>query len=275
MPKYLIAILSAAGFMGIFYGYSVANAERDDLVVKLRDKYDMLPIRPVSKLHTVGTLYFIEPDLSRYTPLCSLPEEILGKYKHQSPGQIISGTRTIQGTYTSHVKAKAEQAINGNGSIDDERFITVRYELSDVMISQINVDSSVEVYDQLMKRQSCSKAVTDYLNVPGYICQDLELLVASSFFKLDSETETGATLDVDTEKEKAVASYVEATWGVHLNGKEGRSESGEKLQWGIQMAPKCITPPWARYQRTLPRNYFERILNFIKFNILEPILPAT
>ncbi|PNE10801.1 MAG: hypothetical protein CR217_12295 [Beijerinckiaceae bacterium] len=264
MRKYLIAILSAAGFIGIFYVYSVANAERDDLVVTLHDKYDMLPIRPVSKLHTVGTLYFVEPNLSRFTALCSLPEDILVKYKHQSPGQTIRGTRNF--------KANAVQALNGRGSLNDERFISVRYELSDVMISQINVDSSVEVYDQLMKRQSCSKAVTDYLNVPGYICQDLELLAASSFFMLDSEAESGAKLDVDTEK--ALGAEIEAALGVRVTDNEGRSTSGERLQWGIQMARKCITPPSGRFLRTFPRNYFDRMLNFIKFNLLEPILPA-
>jgi hypothetical protein len=55
---------------------------------------------------------------------------------------------------------------------------------------------------------------------------------------------------------------------------EGQFTVREGLQWGIQMARLCVTPDGARFLRTLPRNNFDRMLNFIKFNILEPIPPS-
>ncbi|MGQ0446223.1 MAG: hypothetical protein ACT4O2_14140, partial [Beijerinckiaceae bacterium] len=158
-------------------------------------------------------------------------------------------------------------------SVDDKRSIKVHYELTNVKVYGIAADSSKALYDQLMNTKDCSDMVTKYLDLSGYICQDLQLLEASASFKLHSKSETGGILDLNTEK--ALASEVESAMNVRLTDEEGRSTVGEGLQWGIQMARLCITPAWARYPRTFPRNNFERMLNFIKFNILEPILPAT
>lgn len=99
------------------------------------------------------------------------------------------------------------------------------------------------------------------------------MLKASVLFKRDSETGTVAYLDSDTEKK--LGAEIEAELGVRVTDTEGRSTSGEGLQWGIQMTPLCISPDHARFDRTLPRNNFDKILNFIKFNILEHMLPGT
>jgi hypothetical protein len=272
MRKYLVILLSAAGLMGIFYGYSVYNAEQDDLDVALRE-INFLRIKPASKLHTVGALYFIDWwDLANKSVICSPPKEIVAKYVRHSKSAAIGGTRTLQGTYTSQIKAKAGQSINGKGSLDDKRFITARYELFDVNIDEIELGPSSEVYDQLMQTQSCSDEVAKYLK-SGYICQDLQLLKASVRFKGYSETDAGANLDSDTEK--ALGAEIEAELGVRVTEKEGRSTSGAGLQWGIQMTPLCMTPEHALFNRTLPRNNFDKVVNFIKFKILEPMLPGT
>jgi hypothetical protein len=272
MRKYLIVLFSAACLMGIFYGYSVYNAKQDELDVALRE-INFLRLRPASKLHTVGALYYMGWwDPSNFTVICSPPKEMLAKYVRHSKSAAIGGARTLQGTFTSHISAKAAQPINGKGSLDDRRFITARYELADVNIDEIELGPSSEVYDKLMQIQSCSDVVTKYLK-SGYICQDLQVLRASVVFKRDSETDTGANLDSDTEEK--LGAEIEAELGVSVTDTEGRSTSGEGLQWGIQMAPLCISPDHARFDRMLPRNNFDKILNFVKFNILERILPGT
>jgi hypothetical protein len=272
MRKYLIILVSAASLMGIFYGYSVYNAKQDDLDIALRE-INFLRLKPASKFHTVGALYYMGWwDMSNVTVICSPPKEILAKYIHHSKSAAIGGTRTLQGTYTSHITAKTGQPINGKGSFDDKRFITVRYELADVNIDEIELGPSSDVYERLMQAPSCSDVVSKYLT-SGYVCQDIQILVASVLFKRDSETDTGANLDADTEK--ALGAEIEAALGVRMTDNEGRSTSGEGLQWGIQMTPVCISPQHARFNRTFPRNTFDKILNFIKFNILEPILPGT
>ena len=271
MRKYLLILLSAASLMGIYYEYSMYNAKQDDLDVALRE-INFLRLKPASTLHTVGALYLIGWDLSNVTVICSPPKEILAKYVRHSKSAAIGGTRTLQGTYTSHITAKASQPIDGKGSLDDKRLITVRYELADVNIDEIELGRSGEVYTQLMNTPICNDAVTKYLS-SGYICQDLQLLKASVLFKRNSETDSGANLDADTEK--ALGAEIEAELGVRVTDKEGRSTSGEDLQWGIQMTPLCISPLQARFNRTLPRNNFDKVANFIKFNILEPILPGT
>jgi hypothetical protein len=272
MRKFLIILLSAIGLLGIFYGYSVYNAKQDDLDVALRE-INFLRLKPASTLHTVGALYFIGWwDPSDVRVICSPPKEILAKYVRHSKSAAIGGARSLQGTYTSHITAKAGQPINENGSLDDKRFITARYELANVNIDEIELGASSEVYDQLMQRQSCSDEVTKLLK-SGYICQDVQLLLASAFLTRDSETDTGANLDLDTKK--ALVSEMETALGAHVIVNEGRSEAGEDLQWGIQMAPLCVAPQGARFQRTFPLNGIDKFVNWIKFNVLEHILPAT
>ena len=276
MRKHFIILFSAASLMGLFYVYSVYNAKPDDLDVALRE-INFIRLKPASKFHTVGALYFIGWwDPSNVTVICSPPKEILAKYIHHSTSAVLGGTRTLKGTYTSHISAnisaKGGQPINGKGSLDDKRFITARYELADVNIDEIELGDSSDVYDQLMQRQSCSDVVTKYLK-SGYICQDLQVLKASVLFKRDTEADTVANLDSDTEKK--LGAEIEAELGVRVTDSVGRSTSGEGLQWGIQMTPLCISPDHARFDRTLPRNNFDKILNFVKFNILERILPGT
>jgi hypothetical protein len=96
------------------------------------------------------------------------------------------------------------------------------------------------------------------------------LLEASALFILNSQSAVGANLQ--SRAQMVSTTGEEAKMNVGLD--EGRSEAGQ-LQWGMQMARLCVAPQGARFQRTFPRNNFERIVNFIKFNILEPILPAS
>jgi len=271
MRKLVILILSLTVPLGLLYAYFFYNAETDDLVIALRD-YSFLPVKPASKLHTVGAIYFIEPDLSTFTQLCSPPKEISERYIHESPSAVVTGARTLQGTYVSKLKAATDKMIGGNGSVDDKRSIKLNYELTNVHVYEMDVDSSKIILDQLMNTKDCGDIVSKYLNVSGYICQDIQLLVASALFKFNSETDTGASLDSDTKN--ALASEIEAATNVRLSDNEGRSTTGEGLEWGIQMARLCVTPNWARFQRTFPRNNFDRFSDFVKFNILEPLFPV-
>jgi len=40
------------------------------------------------------------------------------------------------------------------------------------------------------------------------------------------------------------------------------------------MNPTCLAPLRGHFQRILPRNRFDRLVNFVKFDILEPLWPA-
>jgi hypothetical protein len=80
--------------------------------------------------------------------------------------------------------------IGGKSSVNDQRLIKVHYELTNVHIYEIDVDAGKSLLDKLMKRKDCSDMVAKYLNVSGYICQDLKILEASASFKLDSESDT-------------------------------------------------------------------------------------
>lgn len=113
--------------------------------------------------------------------------------------------------------------------------------------------------------------VSDYLNRSGYICQALQILVAS--YKDNSEIDAGTSLEADTNK--SPESDTEAAMSTKVSGNDGKSKGGRDLQLGIQMAPSCVSPKWAWSLRTFPQSDLDRILDFIKFNLLEPMRRAT
>lgn len=272
MRKFLVILLFSTILLGAtYYLYASHSQEEDSLVIALRDS-SFFPIKPPSKLHTVGAIYYIEPDLGRVTRLCSPHSEISENVVHKSPSAVVEGTYVSKIKYGSQISAKTGQMVGGRGSVDDQRAIKLDFKLTNVFIYEIDVDSGKSVLENLMNRKDCSDTVTEYWHLGGYICQDTQLLVATALFDRGWESDTVASLDLNTKN--ALASEIEAATGAHLTGSEGRSTSGEGLQWGMQIPPLCITPPWARFPRTFPRNYFDRVLNFIKFNIVERILPA-
>jgi len=62
---------------------------------------------------------------------------------------------------------------------------------------------------------------------------------------------------------------------VQLTERAGRLVTGSALKYGIAMNPTCMAPPHARFERILPKTGFDRFMNFVKFRLLEPILPGT
>jgi len=60
-----------------------------------------------------------------------------------------------------------------------------------------------------------------------------------------------------------------------LKEKAGRLMPGTALKCGIAMNPTCLSPLNARFRHVLPRSTYDRVMNFVKFRLIEPILPGT
>ena len=60
-----------------------------------------------------------------------------------------------------------------------------------------------------------------------------------------------------------------------LEERAGRLVTGSALKYGIAMNPTCLTPLNGHFKRVLPRSAYERFSNFVKFRLIEPILPGT
>ncbi len=270
--SFIIIFVSAIFLSSLIYSIILSLAQdQDELVVALRDN-SFLPIKPPSKLHTVGAIYYIEPTSGRFTKLCSPENEISKDAVRKSPGPVISGTLTLQGAYLSNMDASMDKSLGAKSAIDDQRSYKLDFKLTNVTIYEIDIDSGKGLLDKLMNRKDCADTVTKYWHLNGYICQDTQLLVATALFDQNSEFSSGVKLDA---KKAALAAAIGATLDGRLSGGEGRSVAGEGLQWGMQVPPLCITPPWAKFPRTFPRSNFDSVLNFIKFNFIEPLLPAS
>jgi len=92
--------------------------------------------------------------------------------------------------------------------------------------------------------------------------------------RIGGGTNVSATADA-SELAKAIKVTAHPSSDVQLTERAGRLVTGSALKYGIAMNPTCMAPPHARFQRILPKTRFDRLMNFVKFRLVEPILPGT
>src|SRR5262249_60473700 len=72
----------------------------------------------------------------------------------------------------------------------------------------------------------------------------------------------------------AIKVGVESQGDTTVVERAGRLYAGAALQYGVSMTPPCLAPKNSRFERVLPQTAFERAMNYVLFNIVEPLLPA-
>ncbi|HEY4846345.1 MAG TPA: hypothetical protein VIH87_00775 [Methylocella sp.] len=275
MRKYIIALVSVTIFIGSSYAVyaSITWSDKDDLVATLPG-YSLIPLNPpTSGTPGLGVLYFIKPDLRRVDTICEPPKELVAKYISIIGSANVRGRIDHQATYSSMVNGVIGKMTGGNGSFDDSRSDSLNYEFSDVRLYKIEIGAALKLYEKIMERDDCKSAVVQYQNVPGYICQGLQVFEATGSLWFDSQDGKAASLNGNAKK-ALVESKITGGTNVGLVEHNGKYTTGKALQWGIEMTPICLTPPRARSLHTLPQTKWERIQNFIQYNIVERIFPA-
>jgi len=147
-----------------------------------------------------------------------------------------------------------------------------------VHLYEIALGTNHKIYNKLMAQDDCNKAVLDYINAGGYVCQGQQILEAT--VEYDLKLEGGRTMDAGAQTDAtAVARALKVATHAYTNAKldehSGRLVTGTALKYGIAMNPTCLTPLTGRFRRVLPRSRFDRVMNFVKFRLVEPIFPGT
>jgi hypothetical protein len=172
----------------------------------------------------------------------------------------------------------AETVGSGHGKVGDKYVTKVHYSLSDVHLYEIALGTNHKIYTKLMAQEDCNKAVLEYINAGGYVCQGQQILEATVEYdlKLDGGRSIGAGVETDaTAVARALKVATHADTNAELSERSGRLVSGTALKYGIAMNPTCLTPLNGRFQRVLPRSKLDRAMNVVKFRLIEPILPGT
>jgi hypothetical protein len=163
------------------------------------------------------------------------------------------------------------------GALDSNYVHKVHFSLTDVVVEELPLDRSSLIYRKLMEEPACNDVALQFVDdAPrGYVCQVQKTLKATAEFKLDRDVqnklEAKAKVTDITDKIKQA---IETQSDVNVVERDGRLFTGSALTYGVSMNPTCLAPLRGHFQRTLPRNRFDRLVNFVKFDILEPLWAA-
>jgi hypothetical protein len=166
------------------------------------------------------------------------------------------------------------------GAADANYVHKVHFSLTDVVVEELPLDRSSVIYSKLMDDSACNNVALHFVNdAPrGYVCQVQKTFKATAEFKFDRDVQNKLEAEAkvtDMEITDKIKQAIETQSNVNVVERDGRLFTGSALTYGVSMNPTCLAPLRGIFQRTLPWNRFDRLVNFVKFDILEPLWPAT
>jgi hypothetical protein len=237
--------------------------------------YGLAPITPPTNLMSVGSLYYVDAGVKDFRPICHAEKADLEGAVKTSRSWEMQQELERKGRFATDVKIDFGWLFKGD--VDNNYVQKVHFSLTDVVIEEIPLGTNWLIFAKLMEKAECNKVAMQYINGGGYVCQGQKILQATAEFKLDRDVQnklaTSAKVTADEVKD-LVKRAIETQSDQSVVEQSGRLFSGSALKYGVSMNPICMAPPNGRFERVLPRTVLGRILNFVLFAILEPILPA-
>jgi hypothetical protein len=227
-----------------------------------------------SNLMNVGSLYYVDAGMTDFKTTCHAKAE-LGDDVIVSRSWDIEENLQRNGLLATNVMVDFGSLVKS--ALDANYVHKVHFSLTDVVVEELPLDRSSLIYRKLMDEPACNDVALQFVDdAPrGYVCQVQKTLKATAEFKLDRDVqnklEANAKVSDITDKIKQA---IETQSDVNVVERDGRLFTGSALTYGVSMNPTCLAPLRGHFQRILPRNRFDRLVNFVKFDILEPLWPA-
>jgi hypothetical protein len=257
--------------------YFTSQPSGDQLSENLRS-LGYLPVNPPSNLLNLGSLYYLDSEVKFFKTICAANPEDLAGAVIKSPSTRTLADELDTGNYSVRIKLNGGTVGSGQGDMGDKYVRKIRYSLSEVQLYEIPLGANRKIFSKLMEKEDCSDAVADVIGAGGYVCQGQQIMEATVEYDLKFESENTAKVAAQVDSSAIVEALKVAAHsdtGTQLVEKSGRLVTGTALKYGIAMNPTCLTPLHARFARILPKTAFARFMNFVKFQVLEPILPRT
>jgi hypothetical protein len=247
----------------------------DDAVGAVLRGYGFSPLTPPSTLMSIGSLYYVDPNLRDFRAICHAEKADIEGVVVRGRSFEIQETLERKGQLTTGVKIDLGWMFNGDA---DRRYVAkVQSSLTDVVLEEIPLGPTWTVFAKLMKKPECNEMAMKYLHAGGYVCQVQRMLRATAEFKLDTDTQNKLKTHASaasSDLKDIVKLAVEAQGEQDVVAKEGRVLAGRELTYGATMTPLCLAPVDARFDRVLPQSAFGRFKNYVLFNFIEPIMPG-
>jgi hypothetical protein len=248
--------------------------DEDPMAETLRD-FGFVRVRLPSNLMNVGSLYYVDSGLKDFKTTCHARAAELGEDVIESRSWDIEKTLERKGQLDTAVSIDFGSVVKG--AYDNDFVHTVHFSLTQVMVEELPLDRSSLIYTKLMTDPACSNVALQFVDdAPrGYVCQVQKTLRATAEIKLDRDVQdrlqaSAKVADVTGKIKEAI----ETQTNVNVVEREGRFFTGTALTYGVSMNPTCLAPLTSHFQRILPQSRLDRFVNFVKFDIVEPLWPA-
>jgi hypothetical protein len=252
-----------------------ATMPSDDRLGEILREYDFVPITPPSNLMTVGSLYYVDAQVKHFKAICHAQKTDLEGHLIVSRSWEMQEKLERNGRLATGIKVDFGWLLKVDG--EDNYVQKVHASLTDVVLEEIPLGPNWLIFGKLMEKPECLRVAMEHIDAGGYVCQGQKILQATAEYKLDIDarrklaTEAKATADdINSVVKRAIETQSDQT----VVDQSGRLFAGTALKYGVSMNPNCLAPPAGRFTRTLPRTRLGRIVNFVKFRIVEPFLPA-
>jgi hypothetical protein len=249
-------------------------ADEDPMSETLRD-FGFVRVRLPSNLMNVGSLYYVDSGLKDFKTTCHAHAAELGQDVIASRSWDIEKTLQRKGELDTAVSIDFGSVVNG--TYDNDYTHTVRFSLTQITVEELPLDRSSLIYTKLMTDPACNSVALQFVDdAPrGYVCQVQKTLRATAEIKLDREVQDKLQANAKVEDVTGkIKEAIETQTNVSVVERDGRFFTGTALTYGVSMNPTCLAPLTSRFQRILPQTRLDRFLNFLKFDIVEPLFPS-
>jgi hypothetical protein len=256
-------------------GYSLMTPSDADPMGQTLREIGFVRVPLPSNLMNVGSLYYVDAGLKDFKTACHAAPSDLGD------DVIMSRSGNIERILESRGGLETDVTVDFGalfgGKLGDSYARSVHLSLTDVAVEELPLDRGEDIAVNLMKEPRCGNVATRFINdAPrGYVCQVQKTLKATAEIKVDRDVrdklETSAKVsDINGKIKEAI----ETQTNLSVVERDGRFFTGAALTYGVSMSPNCLAPGTALFQRILPQNRFDRLVNFVKFDMVEPLWPA-
>ena len=268
----LAAVAAAIGVPAVVYNEEMPPS--DPLAGELRT-YGFIPINPPSTLVEVGSLYYVSEDASDFREICPADAADLRDVVNTSRSVTIETELRKYGDFATNLSVDFGAMIKGDA--ENKYVQKVHFSLNDIELEEIPLGSNLQISTKLMGQPNCNAAVLEQLKAGGYVCQGQKILRATAEYELDRASRNKLTTGADVSAEKindALKVAIKAQSDQNVVEREGRLLSGSALNNGVAVNPTCLVPKDAHFARVLPRNPWDRVVNFVLYRFVEPLLPT-
>jgi hypothetical protein len=246
----------------------------DDALGDTLRGYGFVPIKPPSNLMNVGSLYYVDAGVKDFKAICHAEKADLEGVVIESRSWEMQEDLERKGRFATDVRVDVGGLFNGG--VENNYVQKVHYSLTDIVLEEVPLGSNWLIFAKLMEKPECNKVAMQVINAGGYVCQGQKIMRATAEFKLDRDTQNKLDTNVKPtgEIKNIVKTAIETQSDQSVVERAGRLFSGAALTYGVSMNPTCLAPPDGHFQRVLPRTAVGRVVNFVLFSLVEPLLPV-